>query len=154
MQDDNFQEVVEILQSMRTINDVRIEIGARAFGVEWAAASGRQATYTGLCKSWLPWTSKGLLYVKWEDCEQYCRVELFGLRLDEKKKPLGLRLLPYLDGRPPPVKDAPQPNRRSTTIADNEEEEEEEAEEELEEKKKELVVVVVEEEEEEERRLW
>ena len=117
--------MVEILHSMRSIKDVRIEVAARAFGVEWAAQPGRQATFTGVCKTWVSKSSKRLLFVKWEDTDNFVRTELFGLRLDTQKQSLNLRLLAYADGRPAPelVEAGGRQERQSAVDAEESDEE-------------------------------
>ncbi|KAL1519417.1 hypothetical protein AB1Y20_022941 [Prymnesium parvum] len=96
----SYQEILEILRSLRSVKDVRLSVKAAFFGVEWAASQD-QETFVGVISHWK--TKGAVLMVKWEGWAKNRQCPIDSLDKDADGNSLELSLLAYEDGRPPPV---------------------------------------------------
>lgn len=96
-----YDEIVTILKSLPSVKNVRLEINASFWGEEFAAGS-EQAKFSGTVDRWVN-SQKLSLYVCWEGYTRNQNSPLDKMNVDAHGDSLGLRLLPYGDGRPPPV---------------------------------------------------
>lgn len=125
----SYENIIAILKSLPSVKDVRIEVSAALFGVEWAAGPEcEQEKYVGTISSW---KKKGeSLYVRWEGWTRNADTPLTSLDKDSAGASLELKLLAYGDGRPAPTRYTPPPAARGQEgpggSADSEDEAEEE----------------------------
>lgn len=99
-----FDEVVNILKSLKKIKNVRIEIKSEFWGVEYAAGAD-EAVCVGRIDRWAD-STKGALYVMWTGYNRCQLAPLEQMDVDSEGESLGLRLLPFADGSPPPEEEA------------------------------------------------
>lgn len=97
----HYDEIIAILRSLSSVKNVRLEIKAAFWGEEFAADS-EQAKFTGTVARWVNSQKLGL-YVCWEGYTRNQNSPLDQMNIDAHGDSLGLRLLPFSDGRPPPV---------------------------------------------------
>ena len=95
-----YDEVVEILKSLKKIKGVGVEIKSEFWGQEYAAAATKP-TYKGVIDRWEKVSAKDVLYVKWEGYERNQKAPLDVMNKDTSGDSLELKLLPDGDGKIP-----------------------------------------------------
>mmetsp|Transcript_15570 Transcript_15570/g.39076 ORF Transcript_15570/g.39076 Transcript_15570/m.39076 type:complete len:149 (-) Transcript_15570:659-1105(-) len=97
----DFEDIVKILRSLRSVKGVVIQVKSELLGVEWARSSDcPQAKYNGVIAGWKRTGEE--LYVKWPGYSKNKAVRFEVLENDSNGDSLELALQPYEDGSPPP----------------------------------------------------
>lgn len=97
------------------MKNVRLSVKSEYFGVDWAKEDAEQDRYEGVVNKWK--TEGEILMIKWEGWASAKATHLDDLKHDADGNSLELQLLPYEDGRAPPVFQEPRPVRRAPAPA-------------------------------------
>jgi len=104
-QNQTYEEVMKIITSLPSVKGVRLSVKSTFFGVEWAASQD-QTHFIGELSAWK--VAKKVLMIRWAGWDRNRQCPLETLDVDNDGESVEVRLLPYADGRPPPVENGDQ----------------------------------------------
>ena len=95
-----YEELVNILKSLRSVKGVKVEIKSEFWGEEYALEA-EKSTYKGVIDRWEKSSSKEALYIMWEGYARNQKAPLDKMNTDAAGDSLELKFLPGADGKMP-----------------------------------------------------